>query len=312
VPRRQGSRGNVPHPYAAYLRVYEPLAAFADDERTRWAEYAADTRRAVARADRLVAEHRTALAGVLSVPPRPVPTDEEREAFVLDVEGLLHVCPVQTRLRSWVALGQFRDGLPDPVLHAFVPPASLARADADHQAWGEGEVGSALRILTATWSVPLPWFVPFAPSDRVLSEEAGSAVAGDAVAGDAVAGDAVAARPGTGTPTVVHRTRMSAARRRVARALRTLTMHLGDLDVVDEVEELARWLEEFHARSWLELDYAGLARLLGPEGVASDTSVADVAASVAALGAGDEEGAVLTYRTVADRWAAVAVLEHAN
>jgi hypothetical protein len=293
VPRRQGSPGNVPHPYAAYLRVYEPLAAFADDERTRWQEYAADTRRAVARADRLVAEHRAALAGVLAVPPRPVPTDEEREAFVLEVEGLLHVCPVQTRLRSWVALGQFRDGLPDPVLHAFVPPASLARADSDHQAWGEAEVGSALLILTATWSVPLPWFLPFAPSDRVLTEEA----------------DGV----GAGTPSVVHRTRMSAARRRVARALRTLTLHLGsELDVVEEVAELARWLEEFHARSWLELDYAGLARLLGPEGVASDTSVADVAASVAALGAGDEEGAVLTYRTVADRWAAVAVLEHAN
>jgi hypothetical protein len=292
VPRRQGSRGDVPHPYAAYLRVYEPLAAFADDERTRWEEYVGDTRRAVARADRLVAEHRNALAGVLSVPPRPVPADEEREAFVLDVEGLLHVCPVQTRLRSWVALGQFRDGLPEPVLHAFVPPASLARADADHETWGDAEVGSALRILTATWSVPLPWFLPFAPSDRVLSEEAQGA--------------------GAGTPSVVHRTRMSAARRRVARALRTVTLHLGDLDVVEEVAELARWLEEFHARSWLELDYAGLARLLGPEGVASDTSVADVAASVASLAAGDEEGAVLTYRTVADRWAAVAVLEHAN
>ena len=288
MPRRQGSPGLVPHPYAAYLRVYEPLAAFPDEERARWTEYARDTGRAVARADRLLAEHRTSLAGVLSVPPRPVPTDEEREAFVLEVEGMAHVCPVQTRLRSWVALGQFRDGLPDPVLHAFVPPVSLARAEADHKAWGEAEVGSALRILTATWSVPLPWFVPFAPADRVSTEAAAE------------------------TASVVHRTRMSAARRRVARALRTLTLHLGDLDVVEEVEELGRWLEEFHARSWLELDYAGLTRLLGPEGVATDTSVADVAASVAALAAGDEEGAMLTYRSVADRWAAVAVLEHAN
>ncbi len=289
MPRRQGL---LPHPYAAYLRVYEPLAAFADDERARWTEYAQDTARAVARAERLDAEHRTALAGVLSVPPRPVPTDEEREAFVLEVDGVPHVCPVQTRLRSWVALGQFRDGLPDSVLHAFVPPASLERAEADHRAWGEAEVGSALRILTATWSVPLPWFVPFAPADRIPAEES--------------------AGVSTVVPTVVHRTRMSAARRRVARALRTLTRHLGDVDVVEEVEELARWLEEFHARSWLELDYAGLARLLGPDGVDSDTSVADVAASVAALGAGDEEQALLTYRTVADRWAGVAALEHAN
>ena len=100
-----------------------------------WAEYAVAPL-ASTRADRLVAEHRTALAGVISVPPRPVPTDEAREAFVLEVDGTVHVCPVQSRLRSWVALGQFRDGLPDTLLHAFVPPASLARADADHARWG--------------------------------------------------------------------------------------------------------------------------------------------------------------------------------
>ena len=289
----------LPNPYAAYLRVYEPLAAFPEADRARWVRYASGPTGAVARADRLVAEHRTALAGVISVPPRPVPTDEARDAFVLEVDGLLHVCPVQSRLRSWVALGQFRDGLPDALLHAFVPPASLERADADHARWGTTEGGSLLRILTATWTVPVPWFVPFAPSDRVAAE---------------LDDDDVAAEDPE--PTVVHRTRMSAARRRVARALRTLRLRLGDLDlqldVVDELEELGRWLEEFHARSWVELDYAGLARLLGPDVVAEDTSVADVAASVAALGAGDEEGAVLTYRSVVERWAAVAALEHAN
>ena len=278
----------LPNPYAAYLRVYEPLAAFPDGDRATWTDYA--TTRAAARADRLVAEHRTALAGVISVPPPPVPADEARDAFVLEVEGLLHVCPVQSRLRSWVALGQFRDGLPDSLLHAFVPPASLARADADHARWATAEAGTVLRILTATWTVPVPWFVPFVPTDRVEAED-----------------DELS---------VVHRTRMSAARRRVARALRTLRTRLGDLDVeldvVDQLEDLGRWLEEFHARSWVELDYAGLARLLGPEVVAEDTSVADVAAAVAALGAGDEEGAVLTYRTVVDRWSAVAALEHAN
>ena len=281
----------LPNPYAAYLRVYEPLAAFPEGERAGWAAYAGDATRAAARADRLVAEHRTALAGVISVPPRPVPTEEAVDAFVLEVDGLVHLCPVQSRLRSWVALGQFRDGLPDSLLHAFVPPASLERADADHARWGKEFAGTdqvVLRILTATWAVPVPWFVPFTPGDRVDGEVP------------------------LDEPAVVHRTRMSAARRRVARALRTLRLNLGELEMVDELEELGRWLEEFHARSWVELDYAGLARLLGPEVLAEDTSVADVAAAVAALAAGDEEGAVLTYRTVVDRWSAVAALEHAN
>jgi hypothetical protein len=264
--------------------VYEPLAAFPEPEQEAWSDYAA---RGVTRTGRLVAEHRNALAALISVPPRPVPPDEEREAFVLEVDEVLHVCPVQSRLRSWVALGQFRDGLPDTLLHAFVPPASLSRADADHERWGGDEAGSVLRILTATWSVPVQWFVPFGPGDRLVDLSADH-------------------------PTVVHRTRMSAARRRVARALRTLRTSVGELDLVEDLAELGRWLEEFHARSWVELDYAGLARLMGPQVVTDDTSAADVAAAVAALAEGDDAGAAARYRAVVERWAAVQALAHAN
>jgi hypothetical protein len=270
------------NPYSAYLRVYEPLVAFDAAEREAWQAYADS---AVTRAQRLHTEHRNALAGVLSVPPRPVPAEEPREAFVLEVAGTLHVCPVQIRLRSWTALGQFRDGMPDDVLHAFMPPASLARADEDHASWGDAEVGVPLRILTATWSVPVHWFVPFAPADRDVRLEAAE---------------------------VVLRTRMSAARRRVGRSLRTLRRSVGDLTYVDDLEEVGRWLEEFHPRSWLELDYGGLARLLGPDGLASDTSVEDVTAALEALAEGDESAAAEAYQAVVERWARVRSLEHAN
>ena len=290
VPR--GPR-SLPHPYAAYLRVYEPLTAFPPAERAGWADYARTTAGLLPRGDRLVAEHRSGLAALICVPPRPVPADETQDAFVLAVDGQVHVCPVQTRLRSWVALGRFRDGLPDTVLHAFVPPASLAAADADHARWSRQQAPAALRILTATWTVPTPWFVPFAPADRL-----------------------VGADPADG---VLHRVRMSTARRRVARTLRTLrtTLPVDALEVMDDLDDLdqlGRWLEEFYPRSWVELDYAGLAQQLAAtradEG--EDTSVADVAAAVAALAAGDEEGAVLAYREVVERWQTVAMLEHAN
>ena len=271
---------------AAYLRVYEPLVAFPLEERDAWANYAA---RAGTRSNRLVAEHRMALAGVLSVPPQPVPSDEVPEAFVLVTDDTTYVCPLQTRLRSWVALGQFRDGLPDALLHAFVPPAALARVESDHERWGADQVGSALRILTATWSVPLQWLVPFAPSDQV-SERSGE----------------------RSEPTcVVHRTRMSAARRRVARALRTVRESLGEIDAVEELTDLGLWLEEWHPRAWVELDYAGLSRIAGIDG-GSDTSVEDVTAALAALAAGDEETAAQRYRSVVERWIAVAAFEHAN
>jgi hypothetical protein len=278
----------LPGPHAAYLRVYEPVTAFPEPERAAWTSYARDqSRRAETRAGRLVAEQRRALAGVLSVPPRPVPTEEEREAFLLEVDSVVHVCPVQSRLRSWVALGELRESLPTTVLHAFVSPLLLEKTEQDHARWGRDEAGTPLRILTATWSVPLQWFVPFAPADRLVDL-------------------------GGPHPTVVHRTRMSAARRRVARALRTLRTLVGDIDLADDVERLGRWLEEFHARSWLELDYAGLARLLGPEGVEADTSVSDVAAALAALAADEEDEALSRYATVAARWAAVQALERAN
>lgn len=275
---------------AAYLRVYEPLVAFPAPAREMWAQYAAC---AATRSHRLVAEHRMALAGVLSVPPRPVPDEEVPEAFVLEAEGTTYICPVQSRLRSWVALGQFRDGLPPELLHAFVPPAAIARAEADHEQWGAEETTAALRILTATWSVPLQWFVPFSPEDRVTD---------------------LASDVQNGVPTVVHRTRMSAARRRMARAVRTVEESLGELDVVEQLGELARWLEEWHPRSYIELDYAGLARVAGHDaaGAGADTSVADVSAALAALAAGDDGEAVARYRSVVERWAEVAALEHAN
>jgi hypothetical protein len=62
----------------------------------------------------------------------------------------------------------------------------------------------------------------------------------------------------------------------------------------------------------VELDYAGLALLMGSEAVTDDTSVADVAAAVAAVADGDDSAAAARYRAVVDRWAAVQVLAHAN
>ena len=283
-PRQPGQ--DALRPYCAYLRVYEPLAAFDAEERAAWSRYAGT---ASPRAEQLSAEHRTALAGVLAVPPRPVPTDEPREAFVLEAAGTVHVCPVQTRLRSWHALGQFRDGLPDTVVHAFLPPLALEQAEAAHATWAGTATGVPIRILTATWSVPVHWFVALAPGDREVRLD---------------------------PPEVVLRTRMSAARRRVGRALRTLRRAATDssyaTSYAEDLEDVGRWLEDFHPRSWLELDYGGLARLLGAEAVSDDRSVEDVAAALEALSDGDLDRAGQAYRAVIEHWSQVQALEHAN
>src|ERR1700720_3873250 len=55
-------------PYAAYLRVYEPLSAFAEEERSYWAAYATREDRP-RRANALEAEHLEAVYRIIALPP---------------------------------------------------------------------------------------------------------------------------------------------------------------------------------------------------------------------------------------------------
>jgi hypothetical protein len=87
---------------------------------------------------------------------------------------------------------------------------------------------------------------------------------------------------------------------------------VGEIAYVDDLEDVGRWLEDFHPRSWLELDYGGLARILGREGLAGDRSVEEVGEALDALAGGDEMLATTAYRSVVDRWSRVRALEYAN
>jgi hypothetical protein len=267
----------VPCPYTAYLRVYEPLESFPEPDRARWASYAST---AGGRDAGLVAEHRTARRNLLAVPPVAVPAQESEDAFVVQLEGATYVAPVRTRLRSWLAFTDFRDGVAGEVLDAFFPPAVAAATEAEHELWRREDADARSPILTATWAVPLQWFVPFAPRDQV----------------------------GEG---LLFRTRMGSARRRVARGLRVLGEAFEDAPYADDLTDVGRWLEEFHPRSVLELDYDVLAALGGGL-LVEDRSVAEVATALAALSAGDEETAATAYDQLVTRWSDVRTLEHAN
>ena len=75
------------------------------------------------------------------------------------------------------------------------------------------------------------------------------------------------------------------------------------------------WLEEFHPHSRVELDYAGVGRLLQQRcdtDPATDTSARDVARAVQALAAGDVATATQCYAEVVERWRLVRLAEHAN
>lgn len=274
-------------PYAAYLRVYEPLAAFPEPERDHWTRYAR-------RPDRpsYQDELRRSLADLLPTPPVPVPVHESADAFVLESDGVIHVCPWRTRLRGWQALGDLAEEFSPPLLDAVLPPLLRHQATQDYERWLAGNPDARPWIRTATWQVPLNWFVLV--SDEEREYEKGSGGTDEA-------------------PRVLrYRTPMVQARRRVARGLRTLRNAMDEGPLIDGLVDVGRWLEEFHPRSLVELDYGGLVHALPSGDLEGDHSAADVAEGIEALRLGDGVAAGEAYARLVERWRSVRDLRSAN
>ncbi|MEU7428441.1 hypothetical protein [Streptomyces sp. NPDC040750] len=271
-------------PYAVYLRVYEPLAAFPEPERAHWERYAR-------RRDRpsYQDELRRSLADLLPTPPIAVPVHESGDAFVLEVDGVTCVCPWRTRLRGWQALGESAEELPPTVLDAVLPPVVRRQAAQDYERWLARNPDARPWIRTATWQVPLNWFVLVSDEERRYDK--GTAEV---------------------PPVLRYRTPMVQARRRVARALRTLRDTVEESPLIDGLTDVGRWLEEFHPRSLVELDYGGLVHVLPAGELEDDHSAADVADGIAALGRGDGAAAGEAYGRLVERWRAVRDRRSAN
>lgn len=272
----------MPSQFAAYLRVYEPLAAFSRDEQRYWRRYVQEGR-AVAPGEG-PQRQRTAVmealgSGWTRLPDLPV------EAYVLHSDGTVLVCPWNLRFRVAAAALTARSGVPSVIADAFVPPsfASLAQAVVDDWRTSRNRVHEQV----ATWGVPLRWFVFVDTSERQLSIEGGRR-------------------------TLRYRTEIAKARRRAHRGLAVLRRAVGDAPITEAVEEGARWLEEFHPGSVLELDYGGLVDLLPDEQLRNDDSPSLVAAGLASLASGDAEAATEAYERLVARWRTVQLLERAN
>ncbi|MFF9108126.1 hypothetical protein [Streptomyces sp. NPDC014805] len=275
---------SVTVPYAAYLRVYEPLAAFPEPERGHWTRYARRPGR-----PSYQEELRRSLADLLPTPPIAVPVHESDDAFVLEVDGVVCVCPWRTRLRGWQALAGLDEELPRPVLDAVLPEVVRRQAAQDYERWRERNPDARPWIRTATWQVPLNWFVLVSDEEREYDK--GSADL---------------------APVLRYRTPMVQARRRVARALRTLKDTVDEGPLVEGVVDVGRWLEEFHPRSLVELDYGGLVHALPAGALEDDHSAADVAEGIAALRRGDGAAAGAAYGRLVERWRSVRDLRSAN
>ena len=246
--------------YAAYLRIYEPVAAFHEPERSAWAAYAASADRP-RRRDSLAVEHAEALHRAIAAPQIVVPERESRHAYIRRADGVTYVCPWQTRLRC----------------------------------------------LASVWTVPLAWFVPFAPTERWLAlGPRAKRPAGPQTA--------------SATRALLYTTPMSRARRRVGRGLAALRSLPPGFDgaawdpsrAETELGEVGRWLAEFHPYSLVELDYGGLVQLLSDDALSGDQSAAEIAAAIDGITRGERELAIAMYKRAQGRWRTFAEYEMAN
>jgi hypothetical protein len=291
--------------YAAYLRIYEPVTAFHEPDRSRWVAYAASPTRP-RRRDSLMVEHAEALRRAITAPQIVVPEQESEHAYLRHADGTTYVCPWQTRLRCLLAYGRMLSATGAPL------PGTVTITEDDHAVAAlarleDGGTMPRLHILASVWTVPLAWFVPFAAAERWLA--LGSAGDRPSVAATASV-----------TRALVYTTAMSRARRRVARALATVRSAAADyeddawepLRTETELAEVGRWLEEFHPYSLVELDYGGLVHLLSDDALCGDQSVAEISAAIEGVAKGECELAVAMYKRAHTRWRAFAEFELAN
>jgi hypothetical protein len=299
----------VPRPFVGYLRVYEPLSAFdaplADRLRQRVDAHAL-SRSAVGER-----EQELWLRSQVSLPARLLPGElaDGRAApnAALDVLVLQTaevpssdtatvgpgplICPLDLRPRAAAALVGFLSTtmgvLRNAALHV---DAERARGHASEVVSAEG--AGAVHVISATWTIPLPWFALVDPDDRHV------------VVGNGDGDEAVRE--------VYWRCAMADARRRIASAYAITKETIGEDGPASILRDTGRWLERFHPHSAVELDYGGLVQLMDDDELLEDTSAQDVRAILTAMEAGDGDELNARYEKVREFWAKLAAKERFN
>ncbi|HZD69554.1 MAG TPA: hypothetical protein VFA45_11760 [Actinomycetes bacterium] len=272
------------HTAAAYLRVYQPLAAFSARERSHWAAYV-EAGKPLPAGVLVIQEERRGLARALGLKVK----DEPEHALVQRIGGTVFVCPLRTRLRTLQSLVAFHDSLPDRVAEAFVSSRDVEHAAKALRRLRHDQPGWQSHIQQAAWHVPLPWFALFEPGERKLVPSRSREPA-----------------------SLTYDTTMQKAIARLSRALGVLRELMDDTEMVEVIEGMLDWLHGFDPDSLVQLDYGGLTRIIPFGDLVDDHSVAEVWEALEALEEGDLERSTELYGLLSERWSAVRGREASN
>lgn len=209
------------------------------------------------------------------------------DALVAEWSGRRFVCPRNPRLRMLEGLLAFHSAYQEIGGDLIVPESTARVAGRELRRLYDSQPAARSHILTSPWHVPLRWFAAFDPGERevVRSEE---------------------------MMRVRYRTPLGQASERLARAVETLKEAGFQPSIVEDVEDLGDWLEDFPEDAMVELDYDGVAELFAESDLVLDESAADVWASLEALERGDLDEAAERYGVVATRWAPAVALTYSN
>lgn len=266
---------------ASFLRIYRPLDSFDPAERARWTSYIEGGARApLSSPYRHVAFDDPNHMGVL------YPATAEH-AFVRRVGGRWFVCPWRTKLRVLVGLLAFRSMWPYEIADAFVPEQEAAKAATELERLRSQESELRAYITTATWHVPLRWFIAFDDADRNVSEERGGI-------------------------RVLYETDLKSATSRVERGLSILKGAGMAEAVIEPVADLLEWITQFPLDGLLELDYGTVAGLFLHEELVLDRSAGEVWSCIEALEIGDFDESGRIYGDLSIWWGRVRALQSAN
>lgn len=263
-----------PTPYVASLRIYEPLTAFEAADRLRWD--------AVDLFESKVAEQKDALVRVATL---QLPSQRPDGAHILDLDGMRYVSPWSTSVRTWASLNEFKSSVPSTVVPFFVSN-SYEEALQDSIDFTASKVP---HIISQTWIIPPRWFAMFETHERLRGHDNDGAY-------------------------VICRTEIAKAIGRAKTTHNAVRSAFGEGPVEQEILDLIDWLEMFHPKSIVELDYGGLAdylelSLAEEGGLEADTSIEDIQSSIAGLAVGDGALAGRGYERLVTRWRKVAAFE---
>ena len=271
-------------PPTSYLRVYEPLSAFSDEDQLLITGTRHGDRETLE--DETAADALKRLTRQLSDPFPHQHHEVFRKLSITGWDGAPHTlyCPDQLATRAILASEQLDGSMRPQLLELLVPNAARA-ANAlriDEQQFTDDL--AHLHTRTATWGIPFGWFVLVHEDDEyeVIEDEE----------------ELLSSRIYTPLHQALNRARYAAA---------TLAIHAPEMDLLDELTALSEWLMLFDKDSMVELDYGRIAALVWP-----DDSPHDLRLGIESLADSDMAGAAAAYRRLSNRWLAVRQLARAN